>query len=77
MSFDEISDNRDAVDRLLMAIGEFKGWSDGSHVFVSDSSQIGDFNLSESELNALIAKINVSVSETDYIYEVAIRMSLN
>jgi hypothetical protein len=71
----EIERNRESVDRLLLMVGEYMGWEgDTSHVFVSDMTTLGDFNLEESEMEELSRKVGFPVARSDELKDVALRM---
>ncbi|HEX3156781.1 MAG TPA: hypothetical protein VHV32_19285 [Candidatus Angelobacter sp.] len=74
-STSRVAAQRENCDRLLLIIGDYMGWGgDISHVFISDRSTFGDFNLEDSQLKAISQKIGLAVAQADYLHEVALRM---
>ncbi len=70
-----IDANGDNVDRLMTEIGYYMGWDNLEDTFVTDRSQISDFGLDEDELLAIAEKLDVSIDQTDYVWEIAERMN--
>lgn len=55
------------VELVLNALGH-------PEALVTDLSTIGDFGLDDDELSSASTRLDVALSETDYIYEVAQRL---
>jgi hypothetical protein len=72
---DKVSQNREAMDQLLLLIGDYMEWNgDISHVFVSNESQLSDFGLDDAEVKQLSDRLEFTVTQQDYLVDIAIRM---
>ena len=74
----EVEDKLDGIttmDRLLLMIGIYMGWNgDISHVYVSDESELGDFRLSDNDLEDLSDKLGFYVKSSNYLADVVKKM---
>lgn len=70
----EVEDALDGIttiDRLLLMIGEYMGWNgDISHVYVSDLSQLGNFNIDDHEVVDLSQKLGFRVEFKDCLVDI-------